>query len=748
MVGDRGFRAPPARPWPGWALGPVPLQRLLIVSNRLPVTLRADGDELTVAPSSGGLATALRGPHERGDSLWLGWPGDVSTLSEARREEADLRLAAMRAVPIHLTPDEVSGYYEGFSNGVLWPLFHYLLDKVDVEGHRTFAAYESVNERFADVVAAHAKPGDVVWVHDYQLMLLPEALRRRVPSVRVGFFLHIPFPAPEVFRTSPWRERLLRGLLGADVIGFQTASYRYHFVHAAARFLGVEPEIDVLAYEGRQVRIGVYPIGVDAQEIARLADTPEVRAEALRIREQAPGGCVVLGVDRLDYTKGLPRRLAAIDALFARDPSLGERVRFVQLAVPTRENVDAYERIKKEVHETVGRINGRYGSVDAVPIHFLYRSVPLEELCALYRAADVMLVTQLRDGMNLVAKEYIATRTDDTGVLVLSELTGAASELPAALIVNPYDVEGVAAAMERAITMPAEEQRLRMRALRRRVAEYDVHRWAQSFLDDLAREPPSERSSVRQGTPPLDVAQRAREAPELIVIVDYDGTLVPLAQLPELAAPDAEVIALLTELATRPSTRVHLASGRTREELERWFGALPIHLHAEHGFSSRAPSGGWTTVPLPPPTWKPAIRAILDEVTARTPGSFVEEKAAVLAWHHRVADFDLVRAQRDTLLRRLAEPLRAHDLEAVRGAKVLEVRPRGLHKGLVVARALARVDEGAAVVAIGDDRTDEDLFAALPPAAIAIHVGGGPTRALYRLPDPASVRRFLRSFLR
>lgn len=724
------------------------MARLLIVSNRLPVTLRADGDELSVAPSTGGLATALRGPHERGDSLWFGWPGDVSTLRDEQRKTADARLAEMRAVPIHLTPEEVCGYYEGFSNGVLWPLFHYLLDKVDVEGHRSFAAYEAVNERFADVVAARAEPGDLIWVHDYQLMLLPEALRRRLPGARIGFFLHIPFPAPEVFRTCPWRERLLRGLLGADVIGFQTAAYRYHFVHAAARFLGMEPEIDVLAYDGRQVRIGVYPIGVDAAEIARLADTPEVRAEALRIREQAPGGCVVLGVDRLDYTKGLPRRLAAIDAFLAKDPELGQRVRFVQLAVPTRENVDAYEQIKKEVHETVGRINGRYGSVDAVPIHFLYRSVPLVELCALYRAADVMVVTPLRDGMNLVAKEFVATRTDDTGVLVLSELTGAASELPAALIVNPYDVEGVAAAMERAISMPRDEQRLRMRALRRRVAEQDVHRWVRTFLDDLDRAPPSERPSLRQGAPPLDVAQRAREAAELVLIIDYDGTLVPIAQLPELAAPDPEVLALLGDLAARPSTRVHLASGRTREDLERWFSALPIHLHAEHGFSSRSPSGTWTTVPLPPRTWKPAIRPILDDVTARTPGSFVEEKDAVLAWHHRVADFDLVRAQRELLARRLAEPLRAHDLEAVRGAKVLEVRPRGLHKGLVVARALARVDEGAAVVAIGDDRTDEDLFAALPPAAIAIHVGGGPSRALFRLPDPASVRRFLRSFLR
>ncbi|APR83222.1 Alpha,alpha-trehalose-phosphate synthase [Minicystis rosea] len=724
--------------------------RLIIVSNRLPVTLRVEGDEISVAPSAGGLATALRGPHAQGDSLWIGWPGDVSGMTDEQRASVETHLAELRTAPVYLDQSEVTRYYEGFSNGVLWPLFHYQLDKVRVDAHADWGVYESVNERFADAVAEHYQPGDAIWVHDYQLMLLPEALRRRIPNARIGFFLHIPFPAPEVFRTLPWREKLLRGLLGADVIGFHTASYRYHFVHAAAWLVGVEPEIDVVSYDGRQVRLGVYPISVDTQELDRLASTPEVRAEAQRIREQAPGGRVVLGVDRLDYTKGLPRRLAAIESFLESEPELRNQVRFVQLAVPTRENVEAYEQIRKEVHETVGRINGRYGSVDAVPIHFLYRSVPIDELVALYAAADVMLVTPLRDGMNLVAKEYVATRTDDTGVLVLSELTGAASELVEALPVNPYDVEGVAAAIKQALTMPETEQRLRMHALRRRVTEHDVHRWARSFIADLEQETatPEARSAIRPGAPPLDVAQRAREAPRLVMILDYDGTLVPIAALPELAEPDAEVLDLLRDLAARPSTRVHLASGRRQEDLERWFGALPIDLHAEHGFTSRDPEGIWTTVPLPAPDWLPEVRAIFDGITARTPGSFVEDKQQSLAWHYRVADFELARERLREIATPLSEPIRAHDLEILRGSKVIEVRPRGLNKGLVVARALSRTPEGTAVVAIGDDRTDEDLFAALPPSALAIHVGGGVSRAVYRLPDPVAVRRWLRSFLR
>jgi trehalose 6-phosphate synthase/phosphatase len=650
-------------------------------------------------------------------------------------------------LPVHLTAAEVSRYYEGFANGVLWPLLHHFLDKVRFDHRGEWEAYEAVNERFAAAAEGRYRPGDAVWVHDYQLMLVPEMLRRRIPEAPIGFFLHTPFPASEVFRTLPFRERLLRGILGADVVGFHTASYRYHFIDAAARLLGVEPEIDAVVHEGRSVRLGVYPIGVDAAELGRLAASPAVRAEAHRIREPTPGGRIVLGVDRLDYTKGLLQRLAAIERFLERAPELGRSVRFVQLAVPTREGVGAYEQMRREVNERVGYLNGRHGSVGAVPIHFLYRSTPIEALAALYVAADVMLVTPLRDGMNLVAKEYVATRLDDSGALVLSELTGAAAELAEALVVNPYDTDGVAAAIDRALRMPTEEQRLRMSELRRRVLEHDVHRWGQSFLDDLGRTPAAPSSAAaRAGAPPLDVTQRFRETPKLTLILDYDGTLVPLAPLPHLAPPDADLYALLRDLASRSRTRIHLASGRRRDDLERWFGALPVGLHAEHGAWSRPAGGEWSMVPLPPPTWKDEARAILAEVTESTPGSLVEEKTASLAWHYRRVDFELARERLRELGGRLADLLRAHDLEAICGAKVLEVRVRGLSKSLVVARALSRTAEDA-VVAIGDDRTDEDLFAALPPSALTIHVGSGASRAAFRLPDPGAVRRFLRSFL-
>jgi trehalose 6-phosphate synthase/phosphatase len=464
------------------------MARLLILANRLPITLRGAGDDLSVVPSTGGLATALRALYARRDALWIGWPGGPAPVSEAERRAASQRLAELAVAAVHLDAAEVSRYYEGFSNSTLWPLLHHFVDAARLDDDSLFEAYAAVNDRFAAVAAEHHRPGDVLWVHDYHLMLAPERLRRRIPGARIGFFLHTPFPSSEVFRMLPWRERLLHGLLGADVIGFQTAWYRRHFLHAVTRLLDVEPapEGDAVAYDGRTVRLGVYPIGADAGAFAELAGRAAVQEEARRIREQAPGGRIVLGVDRLDYTKGIRLRLAAIERLLDRSPDLG-RVRFVQLAVPTREGAAAYEQVRRDVHEMVGRINGRHGSVDAVPIHFLHQSMPVERLTALYAAADVMLVTPLRDGMNLVAKEYVATRLDHTGALVLSEFTGAAAELVEALIVNPYDTGAVAAAIARALTMPAPEQRARMAALAGRVAAHDVHRWARSFLEDLER---------------------------------------------------------------------------------------------------------------------------------------------------------------------------------------------------------------------------------------------------------------------
>ncbi|MFL5577841.1 MAG: trehalose-6-phosphate synthase [Gemmatimonadaceae bacterium] len=460
-------------------------RRLLIVSNRLPVTAAVRDDEVVIEPSVGGLATGLRPLHERSDGLWIGWPGLAhDELSSAQARELDAGLAAQRAVPIAICAAEVAAFYEETANGVLWPLFHDRLDHLPlaVSGWET---YERVNARFADAVASHHRPGDLVWVHDYQLLRTPALVRERVPGARIGLFLHIPFPNPEIFFALPCRRWLVEGMLGADVIGFQTRRHRGHFTAALRRLFGIEAQDHVVTYRGREIRLGVHPIGVDAAALAERAGAAAVLAEAAGIAPDGAGSLLV-GVDRLDYSKGIPHRLLAVERLLTTHPEWRERVRFVQVAVPSRCGVAAYRRVRQQVDALVGRINGAFGTPGWAPVHYVYRSIPETLLLALYRAADVMLVTPLRDGMNLVAKEFVACRTDDQGVLVLSEFAGAADEMTEALLVNPYDVDGIADALQRALTMPPAERRARMRAMREGVTTHDVHRWAASFVERLA----------------------------------------------------------------------------------------------------------------------------------------------------------------------------------------------------------------------------------------------------------------------
>jgi trehalose 6-phosphate synthase/phosphatase len=459
--------------------------RLLIVSNRLPVTVTVQDGHPVVRPSAGGLATGLQAPHDRSGGLWIGWPGDIEGLTAETRAEFDRQLEAMRAIPICLSDREVTLFYEQISNAVLWPICHDRIDRLPlhVDG---WDVYEAVNARFADAVAEHYRPGDVVWVHDYQLLRVPALLRERIPDARIGFFLHVPFPNPEIFFTLPNRHWLVEGMMGADLVGFHTRRYHGHFRAALRRLFSVEADSAGIArWRSREVRLGVYPISIDVADFARRAATREVVGKTKEYR--ASGLRLLVGIDRLDYSKGIPRRLMALKRLLLLHPEWRERVRLIQVAVPTRDRVDAYRRFRRDVSSLVGQINGEFGTPTWTPIQYIHRSIPGDVLVALYRAADVMLVTPLRDGMNLVAKEFPASRIDDDGVLVLSEFAGAADELTDAVLVNPYDVDATAEAIHRALTMDATERTHRMQRLRRTVEENDVHRWAGRFLEDLMR---------------------------------------------------------------------------------------------------------------------------------------------------------------------------------------------------------------------------------------------------------------------
>jgi trehalose 6-phosphate synthase/phosphatase len=725
--------------------------RVIIVANRLPVTVSPTESGVDVQKSTGGLATGLLRPHEQSGGVWIGWSGSTEEdLSEQQRKALREKLAQMRLVAVPLTGAQVARYYEGYSNGVLWPLFHYLLDQIPLHV-RDWDAYVEVNEQFAEIVARHYQPGDLIWVHDYQLLLLPQLLRRRLPDARVGFFLHIPFPSEELFRTLPERDRVLRGLLGADLVGFHTPAYLRHFAASLTQILGLTVDIDRVQLADREVRLGVFPMGIDAESFRKMAEAPGVEAEAAALKDNGNLKLLV-GVDRLDYTKGIPRRLLAYERMLEAHPDLQERVRLVQVAVPSRTNVGAYQEFRALVDGLVGRINGAFGTPRWVPVHYIYRGLSEPELVALYRAADVMLVTPLRDGMNLVAKEFVASRIDGDGVLILSEFAGASWELPEAIMVNPYDVEASAESYYRALCMAAEERRARLSPLRARVEAYDVHRWAASFLEQL--ESITHAATITRRTPGSGAAAlqeltaRLQDAESLLVLLDYDGTLVPYTATPELARPDPPLLELLAALASRPNTELHVVSGRARETLAQWLGRLPIALHAEHGFWSR-PVGEREWIPAGElgPAWREPALGILREITSRTPGSLTEEKSVALAWHYRMADQESGARRANELRLHLAQLLSNQPVEILAGHKVIEIRPYGIHKGRIVPPIPPDRLPFVVILAIGDDRTDEDLFTVLPPEAITIKVGPGATHARFRLEGVPAVRTFLSSLV-
>jgi trehalose 6-phosphate synthase/phosphatase len=459
--------------------------RLITVSNRLPFSVIRENGRIRVARSSGGLATGLQPAHEESGGVWIGWPGNLEGLAPDETARVAAELAATNAIPVSIPDAEQRVFYDEISNGVLWPICHDRADQLPlhVQG---WDEYESVNRRFAETVVAQYSEGDTIWVHDYHLMRLPRLLREMLPKAPIGFFLHVPFPNPEVFFTLPTRHRLVEGMLGADLIGFHTRRWRGHFTAALRRLFAIEMEEDEsVHWKGRRVVLGIHPMGVDADRLAGVATRPEVNSIRMAIRDG--GQRILLGVDRLDYSKGISRRLTAFALLLRRYPQWRERVRLIQVGVPSRAGLATYDRVRDEIDGLVGRINGEFSTASWSPLRYLQRAIPEEMLVAMFRAADVMLVTPLRDGMNLVCKEFVASRVDEEGVLLLSEFAGAADELKSALIVNPYDVEAMADAMHAALAMPGSERRRRMRALRTSVIEHDVYAWASSFLQSLDR---------------------------------------------------------------------------------------------------------------------------------------------------------------------------------------------------------------------------------------------------------------------
>ncbi len=724
-------------------------RRFLIVSNRLPVSIERRRKGLSYRPSVGGLATGLGIFHQLHNSAWVGWPGLVVEEEKEKGEIEEMLQSQFRSYPIFLSRHNIEGYYHGFTNKTIWPLFHYFPQFAKYEVSE-WKAYLEVNRLFCKRVTEIARPDDIIWIHDYHLMLLPKLLRKSLPKATIGFFLHIPFPSLEVFRLLPWRKEILEGLLGADLIGFHTFDYARHFLSSLLRLYGLAHEMGQVTAENRLVQVDVFPMGIDVKRFQAEATSSLTEKAVLRFKRKTGNRKIILSVDRLDYTKGIPKRLEAFELFLERHPEWNQKVTLILVVVPSRTKVEPYRLLKRQVDELVGRINGRHSTAGWVPIWYLYRFLSFPTLVTYYRIADVGLITPLRDGMNLVAKEFVATRKEGKGVLILSEMAGASKELGEALIINPNNREETAEAIEEALTMPEDEQISRNRTMQRRLSRYGLSRWADDFISGLL-EIKDRQKELETKKLSLSVRNRLiklyQESSRCLFLLDYDGTLVPLVEQPRKAKPDPELLALLKGLATPPQNTVVLISGRDRETLQNWFKEPDIALVAEHGvWMRRENTHQWRIMDRLSQEWKDWIKPVLERSADRLPGSFVEEKEYSLVCHYRGADPELAVLRAKELMGTLTALTANTDLQVLQGSKVIEVKCASVNKGRAVMNWISGGDFDF-ILGMGDDWTDEDLFKVLPEGSYSVKVGLGTSNARYYLDSPNDVRQLLKDLL-
>ncbi len=719
--------------------------KTIIVSNRLPVKIQEKDGEYVSSASEGGLATGLGTIYQEGENVWIGWPG--AEIPEDKQSEITAQLEELSLHPVFLDQQEINEYYEGFSNEVLWPVFHYYASTYSNYKPSNWEFYQQVNQKFADEVLKIAQPGDTIWIHDYQLLLLPALIRAQLPGVSIGFFLHIPFPSFQLFRLIPWRKELLEGLLGADLVGFHTFDDVQHFTQACARLLKVNLSSNIISLPDRLVVAEAFPMGIDEQKYASLAQSTSVKQEIINLKENFSGIKIVLSVDRLDYSKGILQRLQAFEELLKTKPEYLEKVVLYMIVVPSRDTVPQYINLRNEIDKRVGNINSLFRTMNWSPVHYFYRPFPIEILSALYATADVALVTPMRDGMNLVSKEYAASRIQNDGVLILSEMAGSSRELIDAVIVNLNDINMMTAAIAQALEMPADEQQSRMINLRHNVSKFNVKHWVKIFMDRLL-----EVKDMQQALHTRYVGEVTRKAiykiyaktSNRIFFLDYDGTLVGFQADPQKASPDEKLYQILKNIAADPLNKVVIISGRDYETLERWFGHLPITLVADHGAWQKL-NGEWHSRPALNASWKKEVHTVLETFADRTPGSFIEEKTYSLAWHYRNVETGLGDLRASELINNLRFITADKGLQILPGNKVIEVKNIEINKGKSVL-ALLHGNDYDFEIAIGDDHTDEDIFRAMPDNAATIKVGNNSSAAKYYVNNVQEVRSLLAGF--
>lgn len=721
--------------------------KLIVVSNRLPVSVSRKKKQIRLKESPGGLATGLRSLKQQKKVFFIGWPGYIPRNSREKNYIKERLINEHQCYPVFLTRTELDQYYYGFSNRTLWPLFHYFSTYSTFE-EPEWKAYQKANQKFFQEVIEIAEPDDTFWIHDYHLMLLPKLIRKTFPKSSIGFFLHIPFPSSEIFRILPWRTEILEGLTGADLLGFHTYEYARHFLSSALRLLGYEHEFGSISIDDRIVRVDNFPMGVDIEKNNALLADPEVQEETEQCRKRiGKENKIILSVDRLDYSKGIPHRLKAFESFLAKNRKWRKKITYIMLCVPSRTKVSHYRQLKEEIDRLVGNINGRFGTPSWTPVNYIYRSRPFKKLISLYSAADIALVTPVRDGMNLVAKEYVAAKKDNNGVLILSGTAGAAEELAEALIVNVHNKNEIVEAIKKALTMPQKEKVSRMETMRKRILEYDIKHWTQSFINSIEEtksiQASREHRKLNQHWK-KEILSKYKQSKSRLLLFDYDGTLISFSKKPEDSKPDKELKRLLLSLSNNTNNQVVILSGRKKNTMEQWLGDIQCSLVAEHGsWIKMSQKDQWEKQGTISSQWKDRIKPLLKTYESRVPGSFVEEKEFGLAWHYRNASPELGEIRSHELFDNLNEFLANTNLQLMHGNKVIEVRVAGINKGIATSHFL-RMKEWDFILALGDDWTDEELFKELPDKAISIKVGYEPTQARLFIESPKASRSLLR----
>ena len=729
-------------------------KKLFIVSNRLPVTVEQKDGVYTCRTSSGGLVSAVAAYMASGGkdafdhNVWVG-------LADCTSKEWDLATTELTDEEVEYRPLFSSKklydlYYNGFSNSVLWPLFHYFPSFVDYNADY-FDAYRRINKTFAEALIQEAKEEDVIWIHDYHLLPLAALLREALPSVTIGFFLHIPFPSYELFRLLPkkWQHELLEGLLGADLIGFHTMDYVSHFIYSAEMILKTEcDEHNFIFWKNRKIKINAFPIGIDFDKFYNAyadAAIADMRKEYNNLKGTKK---MIFSVDRLDYTKGIPNRLKAYETFLSAYPEYIGKVIFVLVIIPSRNTIRKYAERKKMIDEYIGNLNSRMGTILWQPVVYYYNHLSFEELTALYTASDVALITPLRDGMNLVAKEFVASRSEQNGVLILSEMTGAAKELTEALLINPNDKEEIASMIKIAMEMPEEEQAQRIKYMQNYIRRYDVHEWARDVFESLQY---AKDTQYEFGVKFLDshnqgaLLEKYTTSTKRLIFLDYDGTLVSFSKIPSEANPTGEVLELLKNLGAIEENDVYIISGRDSKTLEKWLGHLPIGLIAEHGSKIRHKHATWKSgIRQDDRGWITDIEKLMERYVSKCPGSFVEIKEFSIAWHYRNSNSKAGAVRAKELHKDLLAFTEKWQLNILNGSKVIEVRTKGIDKGTAVERIVNGKDYDF-IFAAGDDVTDEDMFKELMkhPDSITVKIGADASFAKYNLYTPYMVLSLL-----